>query len=113
MKSLVSDFNEKNCKLFFPFEIFKAIHAGSAGDPCHNGCIFFDCKECFGFESFKPRASALKSVSKSNQDQPIIHNHHHVSFKSNAEIAKEIGGGCSKRKVANMRKNGTLPEGYK
>jgi len=90
MRTQASEYNENNCELFNPPQIFYAIHAGTGGDPCHTGCVYFEHEECKGIS--KPA-----KVKKTNP-------------KTNAEIGSEIHE--SPRQVAKMRKNGTLPKGY-
>ena len=97
MKTKVTDFDHKTCELLEPIEIFFYIHTQTGGNPCQTGCTWFEGGTCPGYKR-------LENKSLSNETP-------RVSAKTNACIAKELH--CSKRQVATMRKNGTLPENYR
>ena len=85
---------DSGCQLVreMPFLIFTGIFARTGGDPCE-GCFYNnDC-------SF-----LRKKVHKEKQKRQD--NFGKVSFKTNAEIAKEKGK--TKRQVSKMRKRGEI-----
>jgi hypothetical protein len=72
MKAQLTDFNNKNCKLFDPPMIFVGLFYATGGDPCHTGCCYFDNNECKGIEGrdaiqIALRVSMLKQTSKGDK----------------------------------------------